>query len=317
VVYHKLNGNDIILRDVKAYLKDIIQDRSASSGPLKSIASWAMDLQVGQIQTKLIKDLGLSCIIDGERDVWQFDFAIDGLFCETEKGHFEIHFREQVPVYRLQYEIFDFDLKNLHEKTADEGLLSGKLDILTDLSTSGTTWQELLINANGQIIQRGENLLLQSIDLDKILKNFKRSQRFNLADVGAFFFVGPVGLIATKGGDFARIAQKTPGDQTVITNFLSLIEARDVAFSTLKSRIALTGQVDFPLRRIMGLTVAAVDKKGCILISQSVSGDFDDLQWGQMNVMGTLMGAVINVFKLVVGDNCQPFYTGSVPYPQK
>jgi AsmA protein len=133
-----------------------------------------------------------------------------------------------------------------------------------------------------------------------------------------------VGVVATKGHDFARIAQRTPGDQTHITRFIShvqinggIVEARDVAFSTTMNRIALKGKVDLPLKRIEEVTVAAVDKKGCSLISQSVSGDFKDPQWGEPDVVGTLMGAVINVLKIVVGENCRPFYTGSIPHPKK
>ena len=324
VVVHKQDDNDIILKGVGALIKDVTLDADTSSGPIKGLSSWGLELGIEHIHTPLIKDLGLSAWGEGREDKWQFDIDTDGLVGDAEEGHFEIHFMEELPVYRLKYEIHGFDVVELQKKLGDEGLLVGKMDILVDLSSSGRGWRELLINTNGQLIQRGEDMLLQSVDLDKILQNFKRSQGFNLADVGAFFLAGPVGVVATKGSDFAQIANITPGDQTHITRFLShlqinggIVEARDVAFATTKNRIALKGKADLALMRIENVTAAAVDKKGCSLISQSVSGDFKEPQWGKVNVVGTLLGAVTNVLKLVTGDNCRPFYTGSVPHPIK
>jgi AsmA protein len=319
-----MNGDEILLTDIDAILRDVEFGPAASQLPIKGLAAWTMELGIEHIHSPLITDLGLSCTAEGQGDAWSFDFDTDGLIGEAEEGRFEVHFRGQQPVYRLRYEILDFEAADLQAKLREESLLRGKMDILADLSSTGKGWRELLHNTNGQIVQRGEDLLLQGVDLDKILENFKRSQAFNLADVGAFFLAGPLGVMATKGGDFARLTNMTEGDRTQIPRLLShvqinggIFETRDVAFTTTKNRIALKGKVDLPLKRIESLAAAAVDKQGCILISQSVSGDFKDPQWGKVDVVGTLLGAVVNILKLVAGDRCQPFYTGSVPHPER
>ncbi len=52
-------------------------------------------------------------------------------------------------------------------------------------------------------------------------------------------------------------------------------------------------------------------------MDQTISGSFENPELGDLNVVGTLFGAVINVFKLAAGNKCKPVYTGSVAHPQK
>jgi len=63
------------------------------------------------------------------------------------------------------------------------------------------------------------------------------------------------------------------------------------------------------------ITLAVIDKKGRAIIDQTINGSFTDPEMGKINVVGTLLGAVINVFKSIAGNNCMPFYTGSIEHP--
>ena len=96
-----------------------------------------------------------------------------------------------------------------------------------------------------------------------------------------------------------------------------ILSTRDVAFSTKKSRIAFDGSIDLKNLSIPGLMVAVVNARGCSLMDQSVSGTFAEPEFGKLNVVGTLFGAVINVFKVAAGNQCKPIYTGSVQHPVK
>ena len=136
--------------------------------------------------------------------------------------------------------------------------------------------------------------------------------------------VGPVGAVVSKGTDFAGLIIIDPSGQTKINQLISNWEmkngkvfAKDVAFSTDENRIAVKGSIDIYNSFIDEITVSVVDEKGCSLISQSISGEFNNIQMGEINVVGTLLGAVINVFKIVTGDNCEPFYTGTISHPEK
>jgi len=46
-----------------------------------------------------------------------------------------------------------------------------------------------------------KNLTLNGRDLDQELSRFESSQHFNLVDVGAFFFAGPVQKLFNMGRD--------------------------------------------------------------------------------------------------------------------
>ena len=67
----------------------------------------------------------------------------------------------------------------------------------------------------------GKNLKIYGIDLDDVIQKYKRSQQFNLADVGAVMFAGPAGLAVTKGTDFARLAFTKAGDSTEVNHFVA------------------------------------------------------------------------------------------------
>ncbi len=92
--------------------------------------------------------------------------------------------------------------------------------------------------------------------------------------------------------------------------------ADDVAFTTDKSRIALTGGVDLYKSEILDFTLGVVDKKGCSLISQTISGSFSEPQLAQVNAASTILAPVTNVLKMIAGVDCKPFYTGSLVHPK-
>ena len=165
---------------------------------------------------------------------------------------------------------------------------------------------------------------VKGFNLGEILSNYKRSQNFNLADLGAYMVVGPFGAVVTKSTDFARLSNINPDDSTVITRLHSswtldsgAFNAEDVAFTTPHTRVALEGGLDINNQLFDSLTIAVVDDRGCSIMDQTVQGTFNEPEFGELNVVGTLFGAVINVFKIGSNKNCEPFYVGVVEHPEE
>lgn len=230
---------------------------------------------------------------------------------------------DHTPKFALTYHVDDI---NLGAFTVVEGdtLVQGVIDFEFNAMSAGRDIQSIRELAEGNILITGEDVRIYGFNLDKILTNYKKSQNFRLTDVGAFMLMGPLGPLVTKGADFARIAKINPEDSTIIQKFYSnwqirnqVMTTRDVAFSTDKSRIAFNGSLDLNNLTIPGIDVYVLDRRGCSLMSQSVSGSFAEPELGDLNVVGTLFGAVINVFKLAAGNQCKPVYSGIVEHPAK
>ena len=162
------------------------------------------------------------------------------------------------------------------------------------------------------------------IDIDELLTKFKKSQQFNLVDLGAFMMAGPVGAVVTKGFNFAALLNLDPDAESTIPRFTSqweltngVAEARDVALVTLKSRVALKGAIDLVESRFNDFSLAVVDKKGCALVNQSLNGPFSEPEMSGISAVEALLAPIFNIFKVVAFGECPAFYSGSLEHPIK
>ena len=90
------------------------------------------------------------------------------------------------------------------------------MDFSANLSMQGKTATEMTQNLNGDASLRGENLTLNGSDLDLEFSRYESSQHFNIVDVGAVFLAGPVGLVVTKGYNFASILEGSGGSSKIL-----------------------------------------------------------------------------------------------------
>lgn len=201
----------------------------------------------------------------------------------------------------------------------------GRVDLAADLSFQGHDRAALTRSAAGSISVHGRELKLEGYDVDGILKRFERSQHFDLLDAGALFAAGPLGLVATKGLDFARI--KGAGGGTSPIHVLvsdwkvekGVAKAQDVAASTDTHRMAMQGGLDFNTETFAEAVVAVVDAQGCVIARQELQGSFKQPQLKKPGIFHTLAGPVRRLVNK--GENaltqkgCKAFYDGSVrPY---
>lgn len=169
----------------------------------------------------------------------------------------------------------------------------------------------------------GKNLKVYGIDLDNVIEKFKRSQKFNLADVGAVMFAGPAGLAVTKGADFASLAFIRAGDSTDVKHFLAewkldngILSTQDVAMSTNNNLVATDGWFSVKTDSL-DFKISVLDKRGCDLVGQRIYGKALDPKYGKVKLLKTFLGPVTNFFRNIGIASCDTIYSGKVDHPKK
>ncbi|MEW6584245.1 MAG: AsmA family protein [Nitrospirota bacterium] len=239
------------------------------------------------------------------------------------KGRVTIISSGQIPVFAVSLQASGLNAERLFASFSGRSVLRGSLDFSSELEMRGKNWYELKRTMDGGFAFSGRNLTL-SVDLDKLIAAYEKSQNFNLVDMGAFFFVGPMGAVLTKGYDFAGIYKGARGESTVrrlvsrwrIEN--GIADAEDVALSTQGNRVAFRGKLDFTRSRYLNATVAVVDKRGCAKFSQQLRGPFGRPRIEKVNVFGSIVGPFVGLIeraKRIFIRDCKAFYSGSVAHP--
>jgi AsmA protein len=198
------------------------------------------------------------------------------------------------------------------------------MDFLATVTSRGNIPADWARNLKGVVTLRGKGIELRGRDLDHDLSRFQATQNLDLMDVGSFFFVGPFGLVATKGYDFARLVGHSKGSTRIGAIVSSwkvgggALQASDVAMATEKNRLALRGRVDFTRQRFDSVTVALVDKDGCAKVRQELRGTFAKPELRKPAVLMSLIGPARSIFtraKDLLPGQCTVFYAGSVQAP--
>lgn len=274
-------------------------------------------------------DLSLSTVklsASGKNGVIDLKPVTMQVFGTPGTGNFRADFSGAVPLYDLHYQLSDFRIEQFFKILSPQQVAAGAMDFSADLSAQGKTLHEIRQTIMGKVSLRGEDIKLFGRDLDQEFANFESSQNFNLVDVGAFFFAGPLGLLVTKGYNFASNLQG-PGGSSEIRTLVSdwqvengVAQAQDVALATGKHRVALQGGLDLVNEKFKNLTLALIDSQGCAEVRQSIRGSFQNPQVEKPNLLKSLAGPVEKILKmgrgLFPGGECEPFYTGSVASPR-
>jgi AsmA protein len=295
------------------------------SNRLKDLAFTA-ELVCGVVR---VQDLTLSAVAisaSGKNGIIDLKPVKMQVFAAPGAGSLRADFTGAVPLYDLHYELPAFSIEAFFKNLSQPPVATGVMDFSADLATQGKTLDEIRQVLSGKVSLRGGNIKLLGHDLDAQFANFESSQNFNLVDVGAFFFAGPLGLLVTKGYNFASNLQGPAGNseiRTLVSDWQieqGVARAEDVALATGKHRVALKGRLDLVSETFDDLTMALIDADGCTQVSQSIRGSFHDPQVERPSLLRALAGPVENVLMqgidLLPGGECEPFYAGSVDPPQ-
>lgn len=257
------------------------------------------------------------------------EFGLDpitmDLFGAHGSGKVQANLNDEGASYELDFALPGIRTEKFFAMLSDEQMLRGAMDVTTHLAMEGNTFQEVMGSVTGVFVMRARQLVLKGSDLDAQLDQFETSQNLNLIDAGAMFFVGPLGLLATKGYDFVSLLHVQPGQSEIHMLEsswkveLGVARAIDVAMATTRHRIALQGNLDLANERFEDLTLALVDTSGCALLEQKISGTFQSPIIENPGVISSLSGPVRSLIKAGMGvftdDACKVFYTGRVAPP--
>ena len=294
-------------------------------GIMKRLAL-AAELACGAFRTKDYAASDLKFSVTGQRGVFDLKPLTMRIFAGQGSGRMRADFSGAVPVYQVSYSISQFHIEEFLKPLSPKNAVEGSMDFTANLSMQGETVNKLRQTTQGRIALRGKNLILNGHDLDQEFDRYESSQNFNLVDVGALFFAGPVGLAVTKGYNFATLFQGSGGRseiRTLVSDWKverGVAQSQDVAMATNRNRVALQGGLDFVNERFDNVTVALIDAKGCIKVQQTIHGSFKQPVLEKPSAFKSLTGPVVRLLQQVAslfpGGACEVFYTGSVPSPK-
>jgi len=231
-------------------------------------------------------------------------------------------------VYKINLKVSKLDFEKFEESLGAKKVIGGKGDLDASLTVKEKGSRNLMSSMDGTFSLRGDNLVIYTMDLDKVLSSYETSQEFNLVDLGAFFIAGPLSTLAIKGYRYWDVYNQTQGGQGVITQFIShwkikdgIADATDCALATHHNRVALKGKLNLVGEQYDNVTVALLDAKGCAKFKQGISGPFGSPQIGTVSAVESLAGPIFNLYReakrFVQGGKCEVFYSGSVQQPPK
>ncbi len=243
------------------------------------------------------------------------------------KGEGEVTVDEsEAATYEINLKVSKFDFEKLGAFVGTARVIGGKGDLSAFLTVKDKG-RRLLSNLNGTLALGGDNLITYTMDLDKVLSRYEASQQFHLTDLGAYFFVGPLGAVALKGYRYGDIYYQAQGGKGAIARFVSHwrikngeADAEDCALATRHNRIALKGKLDLVHERYDNVVVGLLDDMGCAKVKQGISGSFGDPKIGTVSAAESLAGPFFDLFRkakrFVQGGKCEVFYRGSVQQPR-
>ncbi len=329
VYLDKKTGEKTELKEISLAIKDISIDSAAGdniitkvlfTGNLGCKEVWKKDLKIDNVNCSLKADNGVIHLMHLTMDIFggkgEGDATLDMSGVDT--------------VYKLNLKVLTLDFAKLEESFGIKKVIGGKSDLSASLTMNQKGSRVLINSINGTISLRGDNLVIYTMDLDKVLLSYKSSQEFHLVDLGAFFIVGPLGPIINtavlKTYRFGDVYYRTQGGQGTITQFIShwkikdgIADATDCALATSHNRVALKGKLNLVTERYDNVTVALLDEKGCANIEQSVSGPLGSPTVSAVTATESLAGQFTHLYRKAKrffrGGKCEVFYNGAVRQP--
>jgi hypothetical protein len=300
--------------------KDIYWDAGKSTNPLATL-----NAEVDEDLAKLVTDYFV--LHDLEHDIQVRDGVYhvrtdkSSLFQAAGKGEYTLAPFAEIPHYEVRFDMDEVRMTEVMKTFLNDTIISGTIQFHMQLATGGREMGELISGINGDMLIYGRDLTLYGIDLDGVIKQFSRSQHFNLVDVGAVMFAGPAGLALTKGGAYASMLVTEYGKSSAVREIVSdweiqdgTILLRDVAFATDETRVAAKGWLDFP-KDSLDISFAVIDRNGCKIIGQDFYGSIKKPEKSRIRLIRTLLAPVTNLLEFTLGIDCEPFYDGRIKHP--
>jgi uncharacterized protein involved in outer membrane biogenesis len=322
----KKSGIKIDIKDIDLTISDLSMGESGGKDLARDI-SFEGSFRCRELDAGRFRVSDIVVPLKAEGGIFDMNPVTLRSFGKKEKGDLRIDMTRDVSVVTAHYSASGYDLGRFSDMVLKGKFMGGDAGISLSLSAQGKSLAEMKRKMKGDVSLKGEDLQLYSYDLDSLLSKIEESQNFSLIDAGAFLFAGPLGTVLTKGYNFAGVYKESRGGKGSIKKLVSawkitnsVAEAEDVALSTKKNRIALKGRVDLVNERFDDITIAALDKKGCVRFSQKMSGPFNDPRIEKVSMLRSIAGPALSFFektkRFLSGGKCEVFYAGSVSHPE-
>ncbi|CAG1064614.1 hypothetical protein BAC1_00175 [uncultured bacterium] len=290
-------------------------------------SSYDGNLSCREVKARGLKISDVQVVMKSREGSFEANPVMMKIFGGEGKGSVKGVMSGESPEYTVDFAITKFRFEEVLGAFKQKKSIRGELNLNSHLEMKGKNANEMKRSAQGEISLRGQGLLHESIDLDRVLEMYEKTQHVSLVDMGAFFIAGPLGTLLTKGYDFGSLYEASLGGKSTIPKLVSdwkvengVAEAKDVAFSTKQNRVAMKGKLDFVNERFDNVIVAVLDEKGCVWFRQKIHGSFRHPRVEKVSILRSMAESVRNLFdnasELFTGEECEIFYTGSVKHPK-
>jgi hypothetical protein len=319
------SGNVLEARDCNVRLRNIVY-REMNPEHLPRQTSFTGELACNEIQRNDVRLSNVEFLASGTGGILQLEEVTMDIFGGRGTGRVHADYTGSLPNYDVHFSLPYFRIEAFLASLSPRRLADGLMTFTAELSMHGKSLDDALSSMSGRLSLRGEDLTLFGSDIDATYSRYESSQNFNLADLGAFFFAGPLGIVVTKGYQFSSIVEGAESSSTIHTLVSDwnvedgVAEAHDVAMATSSNRIALKGRLDLVNEAFIDTTMAVIDAEGCVKVEQKIRGTFRQPVMEQPNVVRSLVGPALELLRrgaeFISGDReCEVFYSGSVPPP--
>jgi len=327
VFFDEKSDDKVVVNGLNFALENVSIDENGGKDLIKKL-SFDGDVNIEKFEEEDYKISDLSFRTKARNGIFELRSISTSDLHSKEDDRVTIDLTGTVPAFKIQYTELGLPAEEMLRRLSQEEVLKGKIDLAIDLSMEGTSTADIKRTLNGDVTVKGEGLIFHGLDIDDVISKFERSQQFDLLDVGSTFFLGPIGPAITKGSEFAQVysalqKEKDSEIQKLICSWNiknGVAEAKDVALTTKKHRVAMVGKLDFVNAQFVDVTMAVLDSKGCAVVNQEMHGSFSNPDIKTMSTIGALMGPVLGVLdnttKILLWKKCKLFYKGSLQHPK-
>jgi uncharacterized protein involved in outer membrane biogenesis len=276
-------------------------------------------LRAATVQVGTLRASDLQCGVKAEDGLVQLDPTEVTLFGARSLGRLTLDVRGASPQIQVVQAASQIDLGQVFP--GEVQYFSGTVQASLEAEGTGADLKAVTSTTSGHLSIGGEHLSIHGWDVDQLIEDYNRSQKFNLIDLGAVLVAGPFGPLLTKGSDFARLYGGMGQGESEIRTLVSdweivggIATAKDVAFSTLKNTVAFRGAVNLVNDSLENFFVATVDQHGCVQVKQQITGSFAHPHapgLASKSIFGAIGSAIKGAFNLGRPDQCELFYSGS------
>jgi AsmA protein len=243
------------------------------------------------------------------------------------QGEATVEIEGENPFVHVKINSPRLDLRHLFTEAKSNLGMEGVARVAVALSFPA---KEPMPQLKGDVSIQAAQVQLLGIDLDRVITQYQKTQAFDAVDIGAFLVAGPVGALLTKSGDALGAWSGASGGETEVVSMrgdIAIVQGiatfEDVALATKQHRLAITGALDLPRQRFLGVHVGILDEAGCAVYAQAVEGTFSapkiKTDQALLSQVGNMVGSLFGIVKRAAGveeKRCEsPFYSGAVAHP--